>query len=158
MAQLEEYENILRSRRRNAEQLSEGLAVVNKKYNDPIQIPEVAPNNAHAWMMYPIVLNGLDKEPVMDHLNYFGIETRDMLPILSQPYYSFLDFQDYPVSTWLISCGFYVGCHQDLDPQDMLYILQIIDDYFLIEKQKGNGRKADRRIKKKYKEAAEITS
>ena len=57
------------------------------------------------------------------------IETRDMLPILNQACYSYLNPIDFPISQWIVDSGFYVGVHQDLDAEDIQYILQTIGNY-----------------------------
>lgn len=160
VAQLDNYWEIVSKRNRNAERLTAYLQVINKKWMNPIQIPEIAPyNSSHAWMMYPIVLNGLDKEPMMNYLNNHGIETRDLMPILIQPSYSYLEFKDFPASTWLINCGFYVGCHQDLDPEDIDYIAQVVDGYFSEKmKVKGNGSDAEREFAEADSSSAGVAS
>jgi CDP-6-deoxy-D-xylo-4-hexulose-3-dehydrase len=124
--------SMLRQRKINAEILTEGLKQLNKKHEGGIaRVPKVMPGNTHSWMMYPILLNrGIDKEPLMKHLNENLIETRDMLPILNQPVYNYLDPDDFPTSKWIVESGFYTGCHQDLDEEDMRYILQKMEDYF----------------------------
>jgi dTDP-4-amino-4,6-dideoxygalactose transaminase len=119
---------MLAVRARNARHYSAGLRIINNAYGDWFQIPLTARGNEHAWMMYPLVLpRGVDKEPLMAWLNERGIETRDMLPILNQPAYSYLDPREYPVSQWLVESGFYVGVHQNLDPDDVQYVLQEIE-------------------------------
>ena len=87
------------------------------------------PENGHAWMMYPIVLVGADKTPLVSYLNDWGIETRDMLPILHQPIYDYLSPDDFPVSAEILKSGFYVGCHQDLEPSDIQYIVDRLHEW-----------------------------
>lgn len=135
LAQIDDMDEILKIRDRNASHLTAGLRNINKHYDNPIQTPTVMPGNKHAWMMYPIVLNKkdgecVDKEPLMKYLNQHQIETRDMLPLLSQPAYSWLNPKDFPVSDWIVKSGFYVGCHQHLVPQDIDYVNQTIESYF----------------------------
>lgn len=126
----------LRIRQRNANHLFAGLVIVNRHYGDQLHLPTVVPGNTHSWMMFPIVLRKtergkiVDKEPLMKWLNECGIETRDMLPILGQPAFSYLKRSDYPVSDWIEQSGFYVGCHQDIPPEDTQYIVDRISEYF----------------------------
>lgn len=121
--------NMLRIRKRNANHYNVGLKILNEAYN-VIHIPKVMPGNTHSWMMYPILLKrGMDKEPLMEYLNEQQIETRDMMPILKQPYYHYLKPDDFPNSRWVLESGFYVGCHQDLVPDDIQYVLQEIGNY-----------------------------
>jgi len=123
-------DDMLKRRHLNADQLSSGLFKLNKQHNDIFNIPKTLKYNTHSWMMYPILLDrGTDKEPFMQYLNEHMIETRDMLPILNQTCYSYLNPIDFPISQWIVDSGFYVGCHQDLDSEDIQYVLQTIESY-----------------------------
>lgn len=133
LAQLDDLymHEMLVTRRLNASHLTAGLKVLNQSLNNIFNLPITLKHNSHSWMMYPILLDkGIDKEPLMKHLNENMVETRDMLPILSQPAYSYLNPDDYPVSKWIVESGFYVGCHQDLTPEDIEYTLQTIREFF----------------------------
>jgi dTDP-4-amino-4,6-dideoxygalactose transaminase len=125
LAQLNDVPQMLAARRRNARHLAQGLANINAHYADTFQLPVTAPGNEHAFMMFPIVLRRGDKESLMAHLNAHGIETRDMLPILGQPVFKYLTAADYPVSANIVQNGFYVGCHQDLTPEDIRFMVGV---------------------------------
>ncbi|PIR18814.1 MAG: hypothetical protein COV48_05440, partial [Elusimicrobia bacterium CG11_big_fil_rev_8_21_14_0_20_64_6] len=62
-----------------------------------------------------------------------GVETRDMLPLLSQPVYKKL-FGDleakYPVAQKLNRSAFYIGCHQYLTPGDTDYVVEQFRAFF----------------------------
>jgi len=129
LGQLETYEEMIRTRRRNAMELTtmlKDLAV------DEIALPSTAHGNTHSWMMYPIVLLNEDKDGLVNHLEERGIETREMLPLINQPVYGGLDYDtlDYPVADWINRSGFYVGCHQYLTADDIGRIAEAIHDYF----------------------------
>ncbi len=129
VAQLETWEAMIGKRRENARLLSEGL----KKFEDKIQLPKIRNGCGHSFMMYPIVLRGKKKEKLVNHLENSGIETRDMLPLISQPIYRKLfsiDEKDYPVADWINSNGFYIGCHQDVSKDDISYIIGKFEDFF----------------------------
>ena len=131
LAQLDDLyiHEMLTVRNRNAKALTSGLYMLNREY-DIFNPPKTLKHNTHSWMMYPVLLNkGIDKEPIMQYLNEHMVETRDMLPILNQPAYSYLNPDDFPVSKWIVDSGFYVGCHQDLTPEDIEYVLQTIKDF-----------------------------
>jgi len=136
LAQMDTIRESIERRWGNAQSLTTGIQTyVNLEYpEDPIRLSHlhVPMETENAWMMYPIVLRrGLDKEPLMAHLNARGIETRDLLPLINQPAYARSLFsEDYPVSQWLIESGFYVGCHQGLTLADMDTIVQSLKDYF----------------------------
>lgn len=130
LAQIDNLPYMIMLRGRNARHLSAGLKIINENYGNPVLIPEVQPEREHAWMMYPIVLRHENKEAMMHFLNMHEIETRDMLPILGQKVYEYLDPSDFPVSKKIMESGFYVGCHQDLSADDIQYVCQTIEKYF----------------------------
>lgn len=124
---------MLHTRRRNANHLGAGIMRLNRDYGDMFNPYVVQEGNSSAHMMYPIVLNkrdwqNVDKEPWMAFLNARGIETRDLLPLIGQPIYKWLEPARYPVSHWLVESGFYVGCHQYLEPEDIDYVLQSLEE------------------------------
>lgn len=136
VAQIDEVPGMIRTRARNARHITARLDMSNLYYGAGLHLPTIADGNTHSWMMYPIVLekndNGSlrDKEPLMAYLNERGIETRDMLPVLNQPIYSWLSAEDYPVSKWILASGFYIGCHQGMQPSDCDYVGDVFMSYF----------------------------
>ena len=129
LAQLEDVPTMLAARRANARALIEKLRPLESR----LQLPETRPNAEHSFMMFPIVLRGEPKAELVNFLEQHGVETRDMLPLTNQPvYHRLLGWreQDYPVAKWINQNGFYVGCHQDLDEQDMDYVAGLIDRHF----------------------------
>lgn len=142
LPQLEEQarREMLNLRHRNARHLLAGLGRINRQYGNPLQLPYIAPENTSAWMMFPLVLNrdatgaNVDKEPLLEHLYEWQIETRDMLPLINQPIYKHLDQHDFPVSKWILESGFYIGCHQDLTPDEIQYTVDCFERYFEVLK------------------------
>jgi CDP-6-deoxy-D-xylo-4-hexulose-3-dehydrase len=130
VAQLEDKDAMLRARRENAGALSESLC----EMEDTLQLPHVRPNAEHAYMMYPIVLRRGNKWALCNYLEERGIETREMLPLTNQPCYAgkWLE-KDYPVAANINKNGFYVGCHQGLTTEDMVYVAENIRAFFGIE-------------------------
>lgn len=126
LAQLDTYREQIMARQANARHLTARLQNINDHYKDVFQLPKTADGNGHAWMMYPIVLKEGDKEQCMAFLNERGIETRDMLPLLAQPVYKWLNPSDFPVSARIVEKGFYVGCHQDLTSDDIGYLADVL--------------------------------
>lgn len=123
LAQLDDLAQQIALRRRNARHLTQGLENINAHYADTFQLPIVAPGNEHSWMMYPIVLKCGEREGLIAHLNANGVETRDMLPLINQPAFRYLNPVQYPVSQRLIERGLYVGVHHNLDPLDIDYLV-----------------------------------
>jgi dTDP-4-amino-4,6-dideoxygalactose transaminase len=134
LAQLEVYHDILAGRRRNALHLTAKFHMMNRLLSAGLTLPEVLKGNEHAWMMYPIVLDEhkMPKEPFRKFLNDAGIETRDLMPITNQPIYrNMVDPFDYPIANWTNDCGIYIGCHQDITPDDIEYVAQVFEDWLL---------------------------
>jgi dTDP-4-amino-4,6-dideoxygalactose transaminase len=133
LAQLDTRNAMLHTRRRNAKHLTAGLKNINEYYGNPFYLqPEP---KQHAHMMYPIVLNKdgdgncVSKEPLMQYLLDNQIEVRDIPSILGHQVYSWLHPAEFPVSNWLLHSGFYVGCHQDMTPEDCQYVLYHIERF-----------------------------
>jgi perosamine synthetase len=126
--QLWHRDTMLRTRRRNARHLLAGMKNTNQYHDANLFLPDVAEGNEHAWMMFPIVLDPkrAPKQQFTRYLNKHGIETRDMMPIVSQPIYQdLLDPMDYPTSYWVDKNGFYIGCHPSITPDDVEYVHQV---------------------------------
>ena len=134
LAQLKNPDIMVRIRQRNANHMTAGLTIINRNYDDPFQLPTVLPGNTWTPMMYPILLNKkddqiVDKEPLMEWLNEHGVETRDMPTILGSPIYKWVSPEDYPISEWIWRSGFYCGVHQALEPSDIQYVIQTIEEW-----------------------------
>ena len=127
LAQLDDWEDMIRARQNNASLLSLYL----RGLQDKIQLPALRPNTESAHMMFPIVVREESKWGLCQHLEKNGIETREMLRLTDQPAYEGLwNPRRYPIAVWLNDCGFYVGIHQALDATDMSYIAKTIGAYF----------------------------
>jgi len=129
LAQLEELPQAIYKRRQNAQYLTSQLS----NLSNQLQLPAIRPETEHSFMMYPIVLLNEPKTNLVNYLENNGIETRDMLPLINQPVYKKLfniNQADYPVSSWIIKNGFYIGCHQDLTQDNLDYIIANIQSYF----------------------------
>jgi len=131
VAQLRRREEIVGAHQRNAAYLTAGL----RSHEDRLQLPAIRPGAEHAFMMYPIVIRdeALSRDELIRFLEEHQIETRYMLPLLSQPIYRrlFGDLEPaYPVARTINTGGFYIGCHQGLSQDDLDYVLEIFDRFF----------------------------
>lgn len=129
VAQLEGHATMLATRRRHAAALSARLAPC----ADLVQRPTCPADREHAYAMYPLVLSEAapSKQSVAAALAARGVETRDFLPLVSQPVYHrrFGDLlADLPVARGLDARGFYVGCHDGLDADDVEWAAASIAD------------------------------
>ncbi len=125
-AQLEIAPKIFARRKKNALYLLKKLRPLEKYLQLPWH-PEYAD---HVFMMMPIVVRkeaGIKKIDLVSYLENNGIETRDLLPLINQPFYKKmfnLHGRDYPVANWLNNYGFYIGCHQKMGRAELDYIVQ----------------------------------
>lgn len=130
VAALEEKDAMMQARHANGRYLTERL----RPLADVLQLPTVPADREHAFMMFPIVTAPeVPRDPLLTALEGQGIETRQMMPLLSQPYYRQL-FGDlerrYPVARWINHHGFYFGCHQGLSREDLDYVAEVFTRYF----------------------------
>ncbi len=130
-AQLKLWPEMMKKRQENADYLTKNLSA----YQDYLQLPKVRSDTEHVYMVYPIVVAEKRIHP-MDLIFFLekrGIETRFLLPTLTQPIYKKL-FGDiskkFPVALNASQKGFYIGCHHDLQRQDLDYILTVFADFF----------------------------
>lgn len=126
LSQLDDYGWIVGKRQENAAALTEGLKEIEK-----LQLPYIAPYSISSFMMYPITLLEGDKWGLIEHLERNGIETRECLPLVSQPCYKGMwNPEDYPVSRFIEDQSFYIGCHQYLEDDDIDYVIEKFKEYF----------------------------
>jgi dTDP-4-amino-4,6-dideoxygalactose transaminase len=122
----------MKVRKRNGEYLTEHL----RHLEAYIQLPWFPAHSNHAFMMYPIVVkkgSGIDKQDLVNYLEEKGIETRDLMPLINQPYLKKmykLKESDYPVAEWINGNGFYIGCHQKIGLPELAYIVRTFSEYF----------------------------
>lgn len=130
LAQLEEREGMMAARRKNARYLIDHL----RPYEEFVQLPWWPDHVDHAFMMFPLVLSPrVSKAAFTLFLEKRGIETRDMVPLINQPFYRklFGDLEKrYPVAARVNKSGFYIGSHPGLARKDLDYVVEAFDDYF----------------------------
>jgi len=129
LSELERWKDNIWQRRTNASMLT-GLL-----YNltDKLQLPFIPDGFQHSFMMYPMILKYGNRDDLLMYMEERGIETRYLLPLLSQPVYQklFPGLDDkFPVSQHLGRQGFFIGCHQNLTYEDIDYVSEVIHDYF----------------------------
>lgn len=131
-AQLKIADKIISSRRTNADYLINKLSRLNTHF----QLPWHPKYCEHAFMLFPIVIKknvGFKKADVVNYLEKHGIETREMFPLISQPFYQKI-FKikkgSYPVADWINDNGFYIGCHQKMKKTELDYIVKIFFNFF----------------------------
>ena len=128
VAQLENKDFIINTRKANAKILTDGL----KDVEQYLQLPYYPEYVEHSFMMYPLVIKddkAFTRNEIVKYLEQNNIETRPMLPLLNQPIYKeiFGDIEkDFPVAQWINNNGFYVGCHHGLSKEELNMIIKTI--------------------------------
>ncbi len=127
LAQLEEWETNIGQRRANADYLTRHLS----EFSEHLQLPKIREGATHSFMMYPIVLKKEPKQKICNHLENMGVETRDMCPLINQPFYKqLINENDYPISLNIIERGFYIGCHPYITPELLDHIIETFKAYY----------------------------
>lgn len=123
IAQLENLEETITIRQENAQYLTDKLPSIS------LQLPRTRLESDHSFMMYPIVCKRPNlRDYLVDYLEINSIGTRRMLPLTCQPVYKgIFNESDYPVADWINKNGFYIGCHQGLDKDDLDYMVEKIE-------------------------------
>lgn len=131
VAQLKLWPEMMKKRQENANYLTHNLSI----YSDFLKLPKVRSNTDHVYMVYPIVVKEIRINPMdlIFHLEKRGIETRFLLPTLTQPIYKKLFgniAKKFPVALTASERGFYIGVHHELKKVDLDYILEVFSDFF----------------------------
>lgn len=131
LAQLERRDEIVRGHQRTAQKLLAAL----QPHSRFLQLPSVPEGREHVFMMFPILIidKRIKKNDLVMHLERYGIETRDMLPLINQPFYVNLYGNlesTLPVSASINRNGFYIGSHQRMTDADIAHIAGTCDIFF----------------------------
>lgn len=133
LAQIERWREVVSKRQANAAHLSRGL----EDLSEYLHLPWKPRHCDHAYMMYPITTklehaDRLPKDEFTLHLEERGIETRDILPLINQPFYveRFGDLEaTLPIGRWINHNGFYVGSHQELTRDDLDHVIASVHEF-----------------------------
>ena len=129
VAQLEQKDEIIQKRRDNSKYLIKRLS----KFSDYLQLPYIPNDREHNFMMFFIVTKIKLKRNLVNYLEKNMIETRDMVPLTNQPIYEDIFGKienDFPVAKWINKNGFYIGCHQFLNPEELEWIINRFENFF----------------------------
>ena len=134
LAQLEQYEKIIKPRQKNAHYLSEKL----KPLASYLRTPQIRERAEHVFMVYPLVImdKKIRRDDLLLYLEKKGIETRYLLPLINQPVYKHMKIplKEFPIASLLNNYGFYIGCHQALKKDDLDFIVTSFFEYFAKKK------------------------
>ena len=131
LAELERREMDLVNRKEQAEFLLRELSDL----SEYLRLPKVREGATHSFMMFPIVLKNpnVTKENLVYFLEENGIETRDMLPLINQPFYieKYGELESkYPITAHINKNGFYIGCHPGLTRENLAFIVSKFREFF----------------------------
>lgn len=106
-----------------------------KPLAEKLQLPFIPQGFQHSFMMFPLLLKEpqIDKWDLLLFLEKQGIETRELLPLLSQPAYKKtfkINPKAYPNADLVNRRGFYFGCHQGMTLTDINYLAAKFYEYF----------------------------
>lgn len=132
LAQLERREAIVGGHQKNARELLRLL----EPFQKFLDLPWHPEHSEHSFMMFPLMIRDerVSRKDLIMFLEERGIETRDMLPLINQPFYRerFGDLTaEYPAASRIIERGFYIGCHQKLLPEDLEYVAETFREFFV---------------------------
>ena len=128
LAQLEKLDRIIQGRRKNAEYFYN--LWMDSDIKDKVWFPDIDYISKCVFQFFPVVLDNLiNRERVLKFLFAKGIDSRVLLSLTNQPIFRKLYGNienDYPVSKFINSQGFILGCHQQLNTSDMKYIFETL--------------------------------
>lgn len=132
IAQLDELTKQVEQRRYVAQKIYDALFRHWVKFN--MSNPALEPH--HTFMMYPIIIKENSKTKKYDlclHLEQNGIETRNMMPITTQPCYKTIfsaeEVSGQQVADLINRNGFYIPCHPGMTSKDIGHIGRVFSDY-----------------------------
>ena len=130
LGQLPKLEDFLIKRRKNLKTLNSLL----KKHEKFLKLPKEPNFGEIAPLCYPIVVKNINRNDLIQHLENNNIETRPMFGSIptQQPSFSYLNHKlgDFPIAEDVGKNGFYIGCHQEINENDLNYIQQVISNFF----------------------------
>lgn len=133
LEQLKTIKAKLATRKANAQKLYDKLC------STPDKLSLVNPANVkapHSWMMFPVVLAdpSIHRDDFCEFLETCGIETRPLMPLLSQPFYintfGALEMEKHPIAKRVSKRGFYITCDEHLDLAAINYIAEVFRGAF----------------------------
>lgn len=120
IVELENWQDMLFQRQANAWYLITRLGV-------QVEFP-VGDLQDHAFMFFPMLVERRDE--LMIYLEKHGIQTRTMMPFTIQPTVKPYLKRKYPNADYINEHGLLIGCHQDLDQDDLDYIVDTIKEFY----------------------------
>ncbi|MEM4267121.1 MAG: DegT/DnrJ/EryC1/StrS family aminotransferase, partial [Candidatus Nanoarchaeia archaeon] len=128
-SQLRKIEHILSARRDNVKYLNDGL----EKFSKILQLPKYSSDVS--YLAYPILIKDekISREKLCSDLESKGVETRPLFGCIptQQPAYAHLREKylgKIPNAEFIGGRGFYIGCHQYLEKNDLDHIIKSFEE------------------------------
>ena len=127
--QIKRVDDIIKKRQNNVKKLNQLLSPFSDKFNLPLYSDSVS------YLAYPLILKKeglLNREFFRRELEAMGIENRPLFGSIptQQPAFSYLKSKyngKLPNADYVGSAGLYIGCHQYLTDDDLLFVAETIE-------------------------------
>lgn len=133
LGELDGWEEMVRKRQENAGYLYENLRLApsGPDIEFPFQVIQRFPFKRifkHSFMFFPVYANRRDE--LMVHLEKNGIQTRTMMPLISQPITKPYLKKKYPVAQYIEERGLLLPVHQYLKKKDLDKMINLIRQFY----------------------------
>lgn len=118
LGEIDGWQKMIERRQMNAEYLMDQLPLFS-----PIDDIE-----RHSFMFFPMYAPNRDR--LMLYLEKHGIQTRTMMPLISQPIAKPYLKKKYPIAEQIGEHGLLIGCHQMLSYKDINYIIEKVREFY----------------------------
>ena len=134
VSQMEQKDFIISKRKENADFFTKALAPL----QEFIRLPTIPKGRTHTFMIYGLTVLKEEKRNLVNFLEKNLIETRDLLPLTSQPYLKNLLGEDieelFPVAKKINHHSFYIGCHPYMTEEELNFVVDKFFEYFGVER------------------------
>jgi len=128
LAQLEKLDRIIQKRRENAKYFYD--LWMNSDIKSRILFPDIDYISKCVFQFFPVILDSnLNREKILKSLFTKGIDSRVLLSLTNQPAFRQLYGnieKNHPISDFINSQGFVLGCHQQLNTDDIEYMFEAL--------------------------------
>ncbi len=125
---MEQIDDIIASRREIMAYFNETF----EPYSDWLQLFEEGPDEYISPLSYPMLVKPgapFTRSEITKFLEKRGIDTRPAFGCIptQQPAYAWMGYKpgDFPEAEYVGKNGFYIGCHQNIDEEDRVYVVEI---------------------------------
>ena len=125
LGELNDWRKMVRKRQQNAQYIIRRL--IDLEINKLIHYPLENISN-HSFMFFPVYAKRRDE--LMIYLEKQGIQTRTMMPLISQPITKPFLKKKYPVAEYIGEHGILLPCHQYLEKKDLDYMISTIKSFY----------------------------